>query len=298
MRLDGGCGFAGSSAMGGIWRAAKNGDFAEVERLLGQDPGLLNAKEEEVHPSRTPLMGASARGHVGVVRWLLDQGAALNEQGANGCTALALACSEGRTPVVKLLLEEGADPTIVMIAGSTPLIAASDHGHLEVVRLLLAHPGGKATINNFDRDGETALWRACFFGHGAIVRGLLESGADPTIADNDGTTPMAIAKQPVGVPTDRSAEGRRECVAALEVRLFFPQSCRHLLRPAGMLSWTGRRRSGPTCSGRPGRWPTSRGAARWRWRGRKRKEAKEVLVDFTIHGLKGDLFLDLMEYMG
>jgi ankyrin repeat protein len=32
-------------------------------------------------------------------------------------------------------------------------------------------------------------------GRGGVVRALLESGADPTIADNDGTTPMAIAKQ-------------------------------------------------------------------------------------------------------
>jgi ankyrin repeat protein len=32
-------------------------------------------------------------------------------------------------------------------------------------------------------------------GRGGVVRALLESGADPTIADKDGTTPMAIAKQ-------------------------------------------------------------------------------------------------------
>jgi hypothetical protein len=27
-------------------------------------------------------------------------------------------------------------------------------------------------------------------------------------------------------------------------------------------------------------------------------EAKKALVDFAVHGLKGDLFPDLMEYMG
>jgi hypothetical protein len=57
------------------------------------------------------------------------------------------------------------------------------------------------------------------------VRLLLEGGADPTIADNHGTTPMAIAKQDAPPPLHNypqpsvSAEGRRECVAALEVRL-------------------------------------------------------------------------------
>jgi hypothetical protein len=52
------------------------------------------------------------------------------------------------------------------------------------------------------------------------VRELLERGADPTIADNKGITPMAIAKQdPPSSPPGITAEGRLECVAALEVRL-------------------------------------------------------------------------------
>jgi hypothetical protein len=29
--------------MNGIWRATHDGDLAEVERLVGQDPGVLNA---------------------------------------------------------------------------------------------------------------------------------------------------------------------------------------------------------------------------------------------------------------
>jgi hypothetical protein len=62
-----------------------------------------------------------------------------------------------------------------------------------------------------------------------------------------------------------------------------------------------RRRSGPTSCGRPGRWPTSRGAVRWRWLrggGHQEGEVKEALLDFALHSLKGDLFADLMEYMG
>jgi ankyrin repeat protein len=73
MRLDGGCGCAGSSAMEGIWRVAEAGDLAEVQRLVGQDPGLLDAKSDN---GSTPLCWASWRGRVKVVRWLLDRGAA------------------------------------------------------------------------------------------------------------------------------------------------------------------------------------------------------------------------------
>jgi ankyrin repeat protein len=178
--------------MTNIWRAAIDGDLAEVERLVGHARRLLDARNRR---GRTPLMLASREGHVGVVRWLLDKGAAMDERDRGGRTALCLACEYDHYPVVRLLLERGADPAIVSFEGCTPLMFASDQGHLEVVRVLLGHPNGRATINQCDLDGETALLRACHWGHGGIVRALLESGADPTIADDKGTTPMAIAKQ-------------------------------------------------------------------------------------------------------
>jgi ankyrin repeat protein len=204
----------------GIWRAAWDGDLAEVERLVGQDPGLLDARD--VH-GRTPLAWACDGGRVGVVRWLLDKVTAIYESHYFRYTALWWACFHGHPPVVRLLLERGADPTIANVTGSTPLITASQHGsphgRLEIVRLLLGHPGGKATINRHKGDGTTALWWACQMGRGGVVRALLGSGADLTVAKNDGTTPMAVAKQPAPLPDGATAEGRRECVAALEVRL-------------------------------------------------------------------------------
>jgi ankyrin repeat protein len=199
--------------MDGIWRAASEGDLAEVERLVGHDQGLLNARDAH---GQTPLMYASREGHVGVVRWLLDQEAAINEQDAEGCTALWLASSYGRLAVVKLLLRRGADLTIVGQCGQTPLIIASSRGHLEVVRFLLGHPSGKANINHRADQSRTALWWACYTGRGGVARALLDSGADPTIADSNSTAPVHIALgEP---PLTFMEEGRRECVAALQVR--------------------------------------------------------------------------------
>jgi ankyrin repeat protein len=213
--------------MPGIWLAAIWGDLAELQRLVGQDPGLLDATLGG--RMRTPLMLASAEGHVAVVRWLLDKGAAINAVSQNGHTALFLACNVGNFPVVRLLVEGGADPTIASDQGSTPLIHASFLGHLEIVRLLLAHPSAKATINHRSEDGQTALFAACHYGRGRVVRALLESGADPTISSNNGWTTLAIAKHTrrrIGHDT-ASAEGRRECVAALEVRLWSFPSLSH-----------------------------------------------------------------------
>jgi uncharacterized protein len=219
MGPDGGCGWAGSSAMGDIWNAASAGDVSEVERLVVEDRGLLDAR---ISDGYTPLMLASMKGHVEVVRCLLDKGAAMNEGEGDGQTALYKACSEGHLPVVRLLVERGADPSIVdNVKAWTPLIIASIQGHVEVVRSLLGHPGAKATTNQRAEERGTALWWACCFGRGGIVRALLESGADPTIAVQGIITPMAVAKHEGQLPQGVTVEGRRDCVAALEVSFLF-----------------------------------------------------------------------------
>jgi ankyrin repeat protein len=165
---------------------------------------------------------------MGVVRWLLDEGAAVNKANEHGDTALILACWNAHLAVVRLLLERGADPTIANREGWTPLMIASWKPHLEVVRLLLCHPKGKVTPNHRDDTGGTGSWHACYWGHGMVARALLQSGADPTIANNDGITPMATATQPPDHGGRISVEGRRECVAALEVRLYLFICSRHI----------------------------------------------------------------------
>jgi uncharacterized protein len=175
----------------------------------------------------TTMIWAAVQGRVEVVRALLDTGAEVNEQpeGQGGATALWWACCEGKLPVVKLMMERGADPAIANELGSTPMMAATSNDHLEVVKFLLENPSGRSTIDHRNEQGTT--WWACYRGRGAVARALLDAGADFTIPHNDGSTPMAIAKQPDGLPLNATPEGRKECVAALEVRwcaFFHPPS--------------------------------------------------------------------------
>jgi uncharacterized protein len=152
MRLDSGCGCAGLDAMADIWEAAEAGDLGEVERLVGQDPGLLDARGNR---DMTPLMFASWEGHVGVVRWLVDKGVAVNQRDHSGRTALFYACMFRHAPVVRLLMTRGADPTIADNWGGSPLTTASKRCHLEVVPFLLGYSSVKATINHRDDEGKT-----------------------------------------------------------------------------------------------------------------------------------------------
>jgi ankyrin repeat domain-containing protein 50 len=203
--------------MNAFLTTVRAGDVREVDRLLRRDPGLLHGDDSA---DSTPLVCASVRGHVGVVRLLLDKGAAIDRQGLLGRhTALWMACSSGHASVVRLLMDRGADPTLINFSGMTPLMATGVEGHVEALRVLLGYPRAKATTNHQEENGATALYLACVMGHGGLVRLLLRSGADPSIASNDGSTPMDIAKMPVD---DVSAVGRRICVAALEVRFGHP----------------------------------------------------------------------------
>jgi ankyrin repeat protein len=138
-----------------IWRAASEGDVGEVERLVGRDPRLLNAKKDGT--GWTPLMSACIEGRVEVVRWLVEHGAAMNERYGVGCTALLLACTKSPIPLLRLLVEKGADPSAATGTGLTLLMDASSQGHVEVVRWLLGHTSAEATIIRRECDGRTAL---------------------------------------------------------------------------------------------------------------------------------------------
>jgi uncharacterized protein len=265
--------------MDDIWQAAREGDVGEVEGLVGQDPGLLNSKGTH---GFTPLMIASFKGHVEVVRWLVDHGAAIDERDEDGATALYMACSKAQLPVVRLLVERGADSTSIAQHGVTPFFTASIKGHLEVVRFLLGHPSTRTTVNYRNDHGETALWLACLYGRGGVVRALLAAGADPTIPGSQGLTPMAVAKLDAHYPEGATAEGRRECAAALEVRslpLSSATPCLSNWLRCALLSGGGRMRSGPTCYGRPGRWRMRlRASRRRRWWNRGREARASVVA--------------------
>ncbi len=112
----------------------RRGDVAAVRRLLeeGADVNQIDTA------GWTPLMNASAAGHVQVAGLLIDSGADVNYRDQErGMTALMLAALLGETEVVRLLLDKGADIDAKNHDGETAQDVARAYEFFDIVDLLL-----------------------------------------------------------------------------------------------------------------------------------------------------------------
>ena len=89
--------------------------------------------------SRTALMGATTHDHTAVVDLLLRNGAVVNKAMKSGLTALLIACSMGcLDATINVLLDHGADINLTNSKQMNALMCASHSSRTSVVRLLLA----------------------------------------------------------------------------------------------------------------------------------------------------------------
>lgn len=200
------------------------------ERIVETLTAALTA--EPIDQPDTALLQAAARGDADGVAIALRAGADTEAHDSNGRTPLLLAAATDNTEVAAVLLALGADPdalddlhdtpwlitgetgsvamaelmlaeppgpdlTILNRFGGTSLIPAAARGHVEYVRRVVDTP---MDINHVNNLGWTALMEAVILGNGSatyveIVEILLDNGADPTIADNDGVAAAQHASQ-------------------------------------------------------------------------------------------------------
>ena len=115
-----------------LLQAARDGDLAEVERLLeaGADVNLQGDY------GGTALMAAAARGYTEMAELLISAGADVNLQSDYGWTALMVASKYGYTEIVEMLINAGADVNAQNDWGNTALMNAADGGHAEIVEML------------------------------------------------------------------------------------------------------------------------------------------------------------------
>jgi ankyrin repeat protein len=138
------------------------------------------------------LILAARQGNLSAVRSLIERGAELNAQSAEGNTALIQAVHARNADVVKWLLSKGADVNRKTNVGFTALMAAAYMKQQGIVDMLLAR---NAEVDAQKADtGMTPLMFAAHEGDAGIVKSLLARGANVRLKNNEGKTALALAE--------------------------------------------------------------------------------------------------------
>uniref|UniRef100_A0A3Q1H3L9 Ankyrin repeat and SOCS box containing 14a n=1 Tax=Acanthochromis polyacanthus TaxID=80966 RepID=A0A3Q1H3L9_9TELE len=182
---------------------ASDPDSMECRTLCGQTPlfmaveqGLIeNASfllkhgaqpDSQDNNQDAPLFVAIRSDRTDLVKILLLRGSRVNQEGCHGRCPLHEASRLGKVGLVTMLLEAGARPDPRSHYGLTPLALAAQEGHVEVVETLLKR-GEKLQPGSLEA---SILFEASASGDPAVIRLLLEYGADANIAKHSGHMPI------------------------------------------------------------------------------------------------------------
>ena len=165
-----------------------NASLDKIKEIV--DKGAdVNTKNKD---GDTPLNLAARNGRIDIIQYLSTKGSDVNEPNENGYAPLIWAALNGQTETIEYLESKGAEINQKNNYGSNPLMLAAWNGSLETVKYLLSKK--RSAINETNKFGESALFYAVRFGHLQVVQYLVEQGADLSIKDKWGKTPLDIAK--------------------------------------------------------------------------------------------------------
>lgn len=186
--------------------AAGEGQVNTVAQLLksGTNPNALNQK------GITPLHSAAEKGHLKIVKLLVDQYGAnvnfqipVNSSCCHGWTALMIAAAEGHREVVQYLLSKGANPNLRNRHGRTALMFPVNYRFLAIAKLLIDKG---ADPNAVDEQGRGMVIVATEKNYPDVLKLLLAAGARPDVKTSDGKNALQVAE----------AQGFREIVQLLK----------------------------------------------------------------------------------
>src|SRR6185295_17587268 len=169
----------------------------------------------------TALVFAAREGDLESAKNLLDAGADGNQTTEYGWTPLLTATNNRHYKLAQYLIQRGANPNIANKGGWTPLYLATDNrnieggdypvpkpdiDHLEFITFLLAHdadPNARAKDNTLTRTIFTMQWfyeagatpfiRAAQSSDTALMRLLLDWGADPFMVSDNGDSALTAS---------------------------------------------------------------------------------------------------------
>jgi len=195
----------------------------------------------------TALSFSAREGDIESARVMLDGGVDINYGDVDNTSALVVAIMNKQYTFAKFLIDRGADVNLVGAYGRTALYAIVDIRNedysalparktedplssLDIVQTLLARgaqvdlaltanlPGrsGMDSVDTALHAGTTPLMRAARAGDTAVIRLLLERGADPKLATKDGNTALMFAAG-VGYRDKNTRGSERDALEAVKI---------------------------------------------------------------------------------
>ncbi len=176
--------FTHAGAYDDFFKAVELDDARTVESLLqrGFDPNSVSP--QGVPALMLAVKEASLKVAELLAAWPKIKTEVRNE---NDESALMLAALKGHVPLVKLLVEKDAD---VNKPGWTPLHYAATAGNVPIIELLLEN---SAYIDAESPNGSTPLMMAAMYGSPESVKVLIQAGADLNVKNQLGLTALDFA---------------------------------------------------------------------------------------------------------
>jgi len=185
------------------------GDAEGASRLLDASPGL----------ARAAFQTGATRGSI--EQFFLDQ---IKRYIYAGDTALHIAAAAYQTEIVRKLLAAGADVRARNRRGQEALHAAANGSPgsqrwnpLSQAATIVVLVEAGAEPNAFDMSGVSPLHKAVRTRCAMAVRTLLDCGADPALANKNGSTPLLLATQNTGRGGTGSVEAKAQQKEILEM---------------------------------------------------------------------------------
>ena len=177
----------------GLHLAAHEGDVEATKRFIKNGADL----EERDGSGRTPLIVAAFASHEPIVKLLAEAGADMNALEHRAYDIVTIAAVANDVDMLDIALQPGTSAgNVTSPYDGTALIAAAHLGHHDVVDRLIK---GGAPLDHINNLNWTALIEAVILGDGGpdhqkTAELLLEAGADRSIGDKQGVTPLEHAE--------------------------------------------------------------------------------------------------------
>jgi ankyrin repeat protein len=182
------------AAYTGLHAAATQGDVALIKQLLaaGADVNATDAYR------RTPMHVAAYQSHDAAVLALAEEGGDPNLLEADRYDIITIAAVADDAEMVRTAVKAGGKATnITSIYDGTALIAAAHEGNWESIDVLIKAGAPLDHVNNLRW---TAMIEAVVLGDGGerhqkSLKLLIDAGADKSITDRSGRTPLDLARE-------------------------------------------------------------------------------------------------------